>query len=195
MDSRDNYNDTENRDDRLYQPNQAARSTRNSDLTDPERDQERLRGDEATIDLPEVKDIPGQEHIHVPSLGELADTTASSDDEEGAGLLDDLNEDDTIRMGTAADITADERETLERGDDYMPTRDEERLQQASMDNTDFDGDPLNEAGFGSERTGADLDTGGTDEDDTMENIGEEDEENNQYSLGGDDKEGLEDKTS
>jgi hypothetical protein len=161
-------------------------NTRNSDLTDPERDQERLRGDEATIDLPEVKDIPGQEHIHVPSLGELADTTASSDDEEGAGLRDDLNEDDTIRMGTEADITATDREMLERGDEYMPTRDEERLQQASMDNTDFDGEPLNEASFGTERTGADLDTGGIDEDDKMENIGEEDEENNQYSLGSDD---------
>jgi hypothetical protein len=187
MDSRDNnYNNTENRDDRLYQANEPARSARNSDLTDPERDQERLRGDEATIDLPEVKDIPGQEHVHVPSLGELADTTASSDDEEGAGLLDDLNEDDTIRMGTEADITANERETLEKSDDYMPTRDEDRLQQASMDNTDFDGEPLNEGGFGTERTGADLDTGGIDEDDRMENIGEEDEENNQYSLGSDD---------
>lgn len=195
MDSRDNYNDTENRDDRLYRPNEHARSARNSDLTDPERDQERLRGDEATIDLPEVKDIPGQEHIHVPSLGELADTTASSDDEEGVGLLDDLNEDDTIRMGTEADVTAEERETLERGDDYMPTRDEDRLQQASMDNTDFEGEPLNEGSFGTERTGSDLDTGGVDEDDRMENIGEEDEENNQYSLGGDDKDGLEEKTS
>lgn len=186
MDSRNNYNDTENRDDRLYQSNEPARNARNMDLTDPERDQERLRGDEATIDLPEVRDIPGQEHVHVPSLGELADTTASSDDEEGAGLLDDLNEDDTIRMGTDADITANDREMLERGDDYMPTRDEDRLAQASMDSTDFEGEPLNEASFGAERTGADLDTGDIDEDDNMENIGSEDEENNQYSLGSDD---------
>ena len=64
---------------------------RNQDLTDPRRDQERLRPDEATIDMPEVRDIPGQEHVHVPPLGELADTTASSADEEGEGLLDDLN--------------------------------------------------------------------------------------------------------
>src|SRR5215203_4876306 len=105
-----NYNDTENRDDRLYRQDEPARTQRNSDLTDPQRDQERLRPDEGTIDMPEVKDIPGQEHIHVPALGELADTTISSADEEGAGLLDELNgeeedDEDTIVMGTEADIT------------------------------------------------------------------------------------------
>ncbi|HYE56411.1 MAG TPA: hypothetical protein VD996_16290, partial [Chitinophagaceae bacterium] len=111
-------------------------------------------------------------------------TTASSDDEEGKGILDDLNEDDTtIRMGTEADITADDRETLERGEDYMPTRDEDRLNQASMDSTDFEGEPLNEESFGTERSGSGLDTGGIEQDDPMENIGEEDEENNQWSLG------------
>ncbi|MGB8190900.1 MAG: hypothetical protein WCF67_03220 [Chitinophagaceae bacterium] len=191
--TRDNYNNTENRDDRLYTQDEPARNAK-SDLTDPPRDQERLRGDQAIIDLPEVKDIPGQEHIHVPGLGELADTTASSDDEEGVGLLDDLNEDDTIRMGTEADITANDREMLERGDDYMPTGDEDKLARASMDNTDFEGEPLNEKGFGTERTGSDLDTGGIDEDDKMENIGEEDEENNQYSLGSEDEDRQNDGT-
>lgn len=187
--TRDNYNDTENRENRLYRADEPARNAK-TDLTDPPRDQERLRGDEAIIDLPEVKDIPGQEHVHVPSLGELADTTASSDDEEGVGLLDDLNEDDTIRMGTEADIPATDLEMLQRGDDYMPTGDEDRLSRASMDNTDFEGEPLNEAGFGTERTGADLDTAGIDEDDAMENIGEEDEENNQWSLGSDENDRL-----
>lgn len=65
----------------------------NSDLQDSQRDQEQLKPDEANIDLPEVKDILGQEHIHPPALGELADTTISSADEEGEGLVDD-NEDD-----------------------------------------------------------------------------------------------------
>jgi len=49
------------------------------------------------MDMPEVKDIPGQEHVHVPPLGELADTTASSADEEGYGILDEL-EDDSSQM-------------------------------------------------------------------------------------------------
>jgi hypothetical protein len=53
-----------------------------TDLPDSPRDQERLQPDEAVIDLPDVTDIPGQENITVPPLGELGDTTASSDDEE-----------------------------------------------------------------------------------------------------------------
>ena len=203
MDDSRNTNDTENRDPstplRTGQ-DKPAKTQRNTDLTDPQRDQERLRPDEGTIDMPEVKDIPGQEHIHVPALGELADTTISSADEEGAGLLDELNgeeedDEDTIVMGTEADITANDRETLERGDDYMPTRDEDRLNQASMDSTDFEGEQLNEASFGSERTGRDLDTGGTEADDAMENIGEEDEENNQWSLGSDRQDQNEERTS
>lgn len=44
-----------------------------------------------TIDMPEVKDIPGQENIRPPKINEMADTTISSADEEGEGLLDDLN--------------------------------------------------------------------------------------------------------
>lgn len=65
----------------------------NKDLQDSPEDQQKLQPEQTDMLLPEVKDIPGQEHIHVPPLGELADTTASSDDEEGAGLLDDLDED------------------------------------------------------------------------------------------------------
>lgn len=55
---------------------------RNTDLPDSSRDAERLQPDEAMLDLPELSDIPGQENINVPPLGELGDTTASSDDEE-----------------------------------------------------------------------------------------------------------------
>jgi hypothetical protein len=53
-----------------------------TDLPDSPRDTERLKPDEAILDLPEVSDIPGQENITVPPLGEMGDTTASSDDEE-----------------------------------------------------------------------------------------------------------------
>src|SRR5206468_11809336 len=82
---------------------------RSSDLQDSPRDQEKLRDEETTIDMPEVKDIPGQEHVRAPRVREMEDTTISSADEEGAGLLDDLNgeeADDTyIKMGTEADVT------------------------------------------------------------------------------------------
>ena len=66
-------------------------SPRNTDLTDPVKDQEKLKQEEFIIDMPEVKDIPGQEHIHPPVIREMQDTTISSADEEGDGILDDLN--------------------------------------------------------------------------------------------------------
>lgn len=67
------------------------------DLTDSPSDIERLQPEYTTIDLPDVNDIPGQEHVHPPSLGELADTTISSDDEENilnGDSLDSMGEDD-----------------------------------------------------------------------------------------------------
>ena len=44
---------------------------------------------------------------------------------------------------------------------------------------------LNEKGFADDRSGDDLDVPGSELDDKMERIGSEDEENNYYSLGGD----------
>ena len=43
----------------------------------------------------------------------------------------------------------------------------------------------NEKDFNEDETGSDLDVPGTELDDDNENIGSEDEENNYYSLGGD----------
>lgn len=62
--------------------NDPAREMRNADLQDSKRDEERLKPDEAILDLPDVSDIPGQENITVAPLGEIADITISSDDEE-----------------------------------------------------------------------------------------------------------------
>ena len=74
----------------------AAKSSKETrDLQDSPRDEARLQPEETTIDLPDVKDILGQEFIHPPSLGELADTTISSDDEEGVGLFDENGENNT----------------------------------------------------------------------------------------------------
>lgn len=50
---------------------------------------------------------------------------------------------------------------------------------------------LNEKDFEEDMTGNDLDVPGAELDDEQENIGSEDEENNYYSLGGDDHENLE----
>ena len=62
---------------------------RKGDLTDSRKKQPEKEPGTFTIDLPDVIDIPGQEHIHPLPLGEIADTTISSDGEEGVGILDD----------------------------------------------------------------------------------------------------------
>ena len=159
-----------------------------ADLKDSERDLERLKPDETTIDLPEVKDIPGQEHIHVLPLGELADTTISSDDEEGVGLLDVLNEeeiDEDLRTIESSDSATNDRTLFTEVEASNPSTDQTNLKRASLDSTDFDGEQLNEKSFQHDLTGSDLDVPGEEADDENENIGEEDEENNSYSLGSD----------
>ncbi len=50
---------------------------------------------------------------------------------------------------------------------------------------------MNEKDFSEDVSGDDLDVPGAELDDDMEAIGDEDEENNYYSLGGDDHENLE----
>lgn len=65
----------------------------NEDLKDSPSDEERLKPETGSIELPEVKDIPGQEQVRIPPLGELGDTTASSDDEEDILNGDSLDED------------------------------------------------------------------------------------------------------
>ncbi|HSN09849.1 MAG TPA: hypothetical protein VLS85_12495 [Hanamia sp.] len=66
--------------------------------------------------------------------------------------------------------------------------DDENLREAALDNRDDDGEVLNEESFQDNISASDLDIPGDELDDTEENIGEEDEENNDYSLGGDNDE-------
>ena len=109
-----------------------------------------------TIDLPEVKDIPGQEHVRPPRAGEMADTTASSAGEEGDEILNTPKEDDLgIVMGTDADVTPEERATLANIDRRTVNSEEDDLVTNSLDNTDEDGTPLNEKS--SPLSGDDLD--------------------------------------
>ena len=197
-----------------------------SDLKDSKRDEEKLKQDEATLDLPEVKDIPGQENITVPDFKEMADTTISSDDEEGTDILaeddadatserigaaQEIDEDDLIinedeaeaeaeldeedkadksedelnitddSFDPESDVSEDEKIALERSSIDVDTPDNEALYESKFDDTDFDGEKLNEDT--DDVSGKDLDVPGAEEDDDDEAIGEEDEENNEYSLG------------
>lgn len=186
-----------------------------SDIHDSEKDKAKLEPEETTIDLPDVKDIPGQENVHVPELREMADTTISSDDEEGVGIFgeddaeyeserlpvgEEIDENDLIISSDEepeatgepdeddvteesgeddADVTEDEKIALERTE-QMDTQDNENLFESELDDTDEDGERLNE---GEDFSGDDLDVPGEEEDDADEAIGEEDEENNAYSSG------------
>ncbi len=147
-----------------------------NDLPESKRDKELLKPDEATLDLPEVKDIPGQEHVRPLPAGEMADTTISSSDEEASGLLD---TDEDILMDKNMNVSKSERDLLQRSVESMATLDDEQLNSGDLDNTDNEGEMLNER---TDRSGDELDIPGSEEDDLNEKIGEEDEENNSYSL-------------
>ncbi|MDB5197830.1 MAG: hypothetical protein JWP88_2201 [Flaviaesturariibacter sp.] len=184
--------DRENRTSGDASANNPARDK--MDLPDSEDDKRHLQPEETTIDLPDVKDIPGQEFVHVAPLGELADTTISSADEEGEGLFEDDEEDETdIVMGTEADVWPADKAVLEK-DDYMPTRDEDALEGAALDNTDFEGDALNEASFGAERSGNDIDSSDMEDGTLTDALGQGDEENQNFSLGGEDNDNNENRS-
>jgi hypothetical protein len=190
MATRNNNNNARGNERDLTSNRGEQRSSVPNDLPDSSRDSEKLKPEETFIDLPDVSDIPGQENVSAPRLGEMADTTISSADEEGDELFDDDNEDEDVDfvMGTEGDVRNDERKALENDD--RATRDEDNLRNARMDNVDFQGEQLNERSFGDERSGKDLDVPGTSADNRNEEIGEEDEENNEYSLGSDDNDPI-----
>ena len=160
-----------------------------NDLPDTEHDRERLQPEETTIDLPDVSDIPGQENVRAPIIGEMADTTISSSDEEGDKIFEEEDADVDLRMGTRADVSTEERSAISDAD-YMPTRDEDNLRHARMDNVDFEGEKLNERSFGEETSGRDLDIPGNRDETRTDAMGQGDEENKHYSLGGDDNEDV-----
>jgi hypothetical protein len=142
--------------------------------------------DKNTIDLPEVSDIPGQEHVKPPRLGELSDMTSSSADEEGDDILEPEDEDSDIVMDKRSNVSREERAILANTGREGVDSEDEGLRSGLLDSTDDDGDPLNEKSFGEGRnddlSADDLDVPGASDDDADEEVGEEDEENEDYSL-------------
>ena len=164
------------------QQDKNANNNNSSLSTDSENDSENLNAENTGIELPDVSDIPGQENFVPAPLGELADTTISSADEEGEEIFnDDIDEDITDEPDS--NVSETEKEVLSTTEHDMPG-DDENLRQAALDNTDEDGTPLNEDSFMTNISGSDLDVPGANLDNEEESIGEEDEENNEYSFGG-----------
>lgn len=170
----------EDDDDNNLNRNNAGNTS--GDLPDSPEDAEKMKPETVIMDLPEVKDIPGQEHVHVMPMGELADTTISSDDEEGVGILDfDEEDDEDLTSNTSVNVSQQEKDLLDEAGTAIP--DDQQLKQAELDAEDDEGEPLNEGSSSNTHSGADLDIPGAEVDDANEEIGEEDEQNNDYSMG------------
>jgi hypothetical protein len=114
-----------------------------------------------------------------------ADNDSIRSGRAGTDLEDEMNNNET----SEGDVTPEERQVLEQVD--MPTRDAENLRRSALDSRDFEGEELNEEGFGTNLSSAGLDIPEeTDETETT-SMGQGDEENKYYSLGGDRHDNLE----
>ncbi|AEW01615.1 hypothetical protein A4D02_06330 [Niastella koreensis] len=182
-------------DEELNDTSSSQEQTPPKDGSDSQRRKQQLTQDDSYIEIPDVSDIPGQEGIVNAGVpGAMKDTTASSDDEEGVKAGRDIfnaedDEDVKIVMGTEADVTEEDLEMLGDPDQDQDMNEDEFIDKQGLDNTDFDGDPLNEASVSEVSSGDDLDVPEEREDDPKKT--EDDEENDYYSLGGPDNDALE----
>ena len=162
---------------------------------DRNQDDNKRSKDQEGKDLPGYPHYPPEEDIMNPQTGfkkisadeELANSRSLSSrvinnkSEDTGGNT--TNQDDEIKIvrGTDADVTPEDLELLgERDGDLDLGEDETVKAKARVDDLPEEGD---------------LDVPGADLDDESEELGEEDEENNYYSLGGDRHENLEEDQS
>lgn len=150
-----------------------------SDIHDSEKDKEKLKPEEVIIDLPDVEDIPGQANVKPPETNQEEDLTIASDDEEGVGIFEEETDEEDIDANNDTNVSRQERALL-KDTESLDNVDDEDLKRARLDDRDFEGEKLNEQ---TRQDGKDLDVPGQEADDDNEDIGEEDEENNEYSLG------------
>ncbi len=155
-----------------------------SDLNDdagaekPDDDDYRDIGPRTEISKSDLKNLDSTNaEIGIP---QNADNDDLNIDKPGTDLDEEVND---------ADVTPEERMVLE--DISLPTRDENNLKRAALDNTDFDGEELNEDSFGEVLSSVDLDITDETDETTITAMGQGDEENKYYSLGGDRHENLE----
>lgn len=150
---------------------------------DSAKDKEEMKQEPVEINLPDVEDIPGQENFIPMDIDNNVNTTIASADEEGDDILENDAE-DIVNENSGSNVTEMEKRDLRKAANDMPG-DDRQLRKAALQSTDDDGTPLNEGSFDKDISADDLDVPGASLDDADEKIGEEDEENNEYSLGGD----------
>lgn len=134
------------------------------------------------------QDYPG--YPHYPA-GE--DITNPANGNRKVPIDADKSAQETDKEQKASDITAEEANDLTNTSENRDYVQGESTERGGIDQTDEDGDLLNEATETENGPGADLDVPGN-EDDASGEEGLADEENNYYSLGGDNHESLEEDT-
>lgn len=153
--------------------------------------------DQQTKDFPGYPAYPASDDITNQADAEDYGTLRKADENSSTGEAteqrDDTpaparNSEDTIDPET--DVTTEDIEMLSAADQNRDMDDPD-IEEGTLDNTDEDGDLLNEPRSTYGQVGDGLDVPGSEGDDGNEAIGEEDEENNYYSLGGDNHENLE----
>jgi hypothetical protein len=154
-------------------------------------DDDDLDGDDPDDDLlnddePE-EDYDGEDSIAEDDEGDLGDDMDEDendmdDDLARASSQADFAGDKIDRETTDAEISAEEISLLENSGPVERDSDTDSLNRSKLDETDFDGETLNEISSTQNVDGNDLDVPGTEMDDDDEAIGEEDEENNLYSV-------------
>jgi hypothetical protein len=146
------------------------------DMMDGRSDAERVN-----VDVENLPTFHNATTAHRLNPGTENERSAESSPSDSTAMENDLG----IEMGTEADVTPEERKMLD-DDMYYPTPDEDRLRQARLDDTDFEGEPLNEESFGAgqSESGDGLDMDADPDQTASDAMGQGDEENQYFSLGG-----------
>lgn len=175
-----------------------------SKAMDSKREVERSNDEKTDQDFPGYPHYPAREDImdqrndyiredvdveNLPNSRNITGVSQRFQQTDNAGSADNILHEETdeeldFKPGTEGDVTDDERKALEDVS-YMPTRDEDNLRTAKLDNTDFDGDELNEGSFGDHLSDEELDIPDSVDETNNTAMGQGDEENKYYSLGGD----------
>ncbi len=156
------------------------------DILNPQNHTERIEANVENLTHDELQENGKKKAMTTPPAGNPDDRTPEELD---------------IVMGTEADVTEEDIDNLgDANRDNDMDEDEEIFSDGSA--SAFEGTEETVADLDShdlrdelQNTGGDLDVPGSDLDDADESIGEEDEENNYYSLGGDRRDNIEDDPS
>lgn len=111
----------------------------------------------------------------------MANPTIQTDinDDQQTGTPNESDQGPLAGQSGDTDISPAELQLLDNAGTNEPGDDDDLLNDSQLDNADDEGEELNEAG---DLTGEDLDVPGSEADDFNESLGEEDEENNSFSM-------------